>query len=100
MAITLTSKQRAFLMAQASKEKAVLQIGKDGLTPEVTEAVNEALAARELVKIGLQKSCLEDPRAVAQALSERTRSALVQTIGRKIVLYKRAHEPSKRMELP
>ena len=44
MAITLTSKQRAFLMAQASKEKAVLQIGKDGLTPEVTEAVNKELS--------------------------------------------------------
>ena len=100
MAAVLTSKQRAFLMAQASKEKAVIQIGKDGLTPEVTGAVEEALAARELVKIGVQKSCLEEPRDLAQALSERTRSALVQTIGRKIVLYKRAHEPSKRMELP
>ena len=56
----LTSKQRAFLMSIASKEKTVIQIGKDALSPSVTDAVDEALAAREIVKVGVQKTCPGD----------------------------------------
>ncbi len=100
MGYQLTSKERAFLSSLASKEHAVLHIGKDGVSPETTNAVNEALNARELVKINLQKNCVLDIREVAQTLAERTRSTVVTTIGRKIVLYKRSHDPEKRIKLP
>ena len=100
MGAKLSSKQRAFLLSAANSQKAVVQIGKDGLTPEVTASVDEALAARELIKINVQKSCLEDPRETAEVLSQRTHSAVVRTIGRKIILYRRAHDAKDRMELP
>lgn len=97
----MTSKQRAFLKGLAMKMEPVLHVGKSSLTPEVTEAVDEALAARELIKIGVLKNCDADPREIADALAGRTRSQVVQVIGKKIVLYREAKEPTKRkIELP
>ncbi len=96
----LTSKQRAYLTSLANSEKALIQIGREGVTPEVSEAVSEALKARELVKINVQKTCPADVREAAQMCAERTRSALVQTIGRKFVLYKENLELPNGIDLP
>ena len=84
----LTSKQRAYLRSLAQTEDAIFSIGKDGLTPEVTAAVEEAFANRELIKVSVNKNCFEDVRALLQTLSERTHAVPVQTIGRKMVLYR------------
>jgi RNA-binding protein len=92
----MTSKQRAFLKSIAMKEDAVFQIGKSSLTPEVTSAVSEALEKRELIKISVLKNCTEDIDMIAEALAGRTRSTVVQVIGRRIVLYKQAKDPEKR----
>ena len=40
----MTSKQRAYLKSLAMKMDAIIQLGKGGLTPENTKAVDEALA--------------------------------------------------------
>ena len=93
--MTLTSKQRAYLKSLAQKTEAIFQIGKNGLTPEVTEAVSLALEARELVKISVLQNCLEDPKEMSQILAERTKSVVVQVIGKKIVLYKPAKQNPK-----
>ena len=50
----------------------IFQIGKSSLTPEVTEAVAEALEARELIKISVLKNCIDDPRSIAEVMAERT----------------------------
>lgn len=91
----LTSKQRSYLKSLAQKIDAIFQIGKNGLTPEVTEAVAQALDARELVKISVLQNCLEDPKEMATILAERTHSVVVQVIGKKIVLYKPAKKNPK-----
>jgi len=74
----------------------ILQIGKSSLTPELTAAVDEALEARELIKISVLKNCFDDSRQLAQTLAERTRSEVVQVIGKKIVLYRQAKDEKKR----
>lgn len=84
----MTSKQRAYLKSLAMNEDTIINIGKSSLTPEICMAVEEALDKRELVKIGVLKNCIDDPKAIAQAMAERTRSQVVQVIGKKIVLYK------------
>lgn len=84
----MTSKQRAYLKGLASTLDPVFQIGKASLTPEVTEAVAECFNNNELIKIAVLKNCLDDPRAIAEAVAERTHSQVVHVIGRKIVLYK------------
>ncbi len=95
----MTSKQRAYLKGLAMTMDPIFQIGKASLTPEVTEAINEALEARELIKISVLKNCIDDPREIAAVLGERTNSTVVQVIGKKIVLYRESKE-KKKIELP
>ena len=47
----------------------------------------------------MQKACLTEPAQSAQMLAERTRSELVQVIGRKFILYRRSKEKPV-IELP
>lgn len=97
----MTSKQRAYLKGLAMTIDPIFQMGKGSVTPENTKAISEALEKRELIKINVLKNCDDDPRAIAEVLAERTRSEVVQVIGRKIVLYKQAkEEKNRKIELP
>ena len=95
----LTTKQRAYLKGLAMNLDPIYQIGKSSLTPEITKGIDEALKARELVKIAVHNNCLDDPKELGSMVAERTRSELVQVIGKKIVLYRESKE-KKRIELP
>ncbi|HOO27903.1 MAG TPA: YhbY family RNA-binding protein, partial [Lachnospiraceae bacterium] len=68
----MTSKQRAYLKGLASTMEIVVHIGKASLTPEIVSSVNEALEARELIKVGVLKNCADDPKDIAQIIAERT----------------------------
>lgn len=96
----MTSKQRAYLKSLAMKMDPIIQIGKSSLTPELTKAVEEALTARELIKISVLQNCSDDPRSLADMLAERTHSQVVQVIGKKIVLYREGKEDKKKILLP
>ena len=91
----MTSKQRSYLKGLASVMEPVAQIGKSGISPEVTRSVDEALEARELIKISVLKNCFDEPKELGNILAERTRSELVHVIGRKIVLYRASKENPK-----
>lgn len=91
----MTTKQRAYLKSLAMTMDPIFQIGKASLTPEIIDAVREAIDKRELIKISVLKNCFDDPKELAQILAERTRSEVVQVIGKKIVLFKQAKEDSK-----
>ena len=95
----MTSKQRAYLKSLAMKITPILQIGKSSVTPELISAVDEALEARELIKMHILKNCFDDPKEIAQVIAERTRSEVVQVIGKKIVLYRESKD-NKKIELP
>ena len=77
----------------------ILQIGKFSVTPELISAVDEALEARELIKMHILKNCFDDPKEIAQVIAERTRSEVVQVIGKKVVLYRESKD-NKKIELP
>lgn len=95
----MTSKQRAYLKGLAMNINPVFQIGKSSVTPEFTAAVDEALESRELIKIHVLKNCFDDPREIADLIAERTRSQVVQVIGKKIVLYRESKD-KKKIQLP
>lgn len=97
--IEMSSKQRAYLRKLAHPLDSILQVGKNGVTPEMVESVSEALEKRELVKVNVLKNCFEDPKDLGILLSERTRSTLVQVMGRRITLYKESKD-HKTIELP
>lgn len=84
----MTSKQRAYLKSLASTLNPIFQVGKSSLTPEFTQAIDEAFNTKELIKIAVLKNCMDDPNEIAQAVAERTHSQVVQVIGKKIILYK------------
>ena len=95
----MNSKQRAYLKGLASTLDPIFQVGKSSLTPEITEGIREAIDKRELIKISVLKNCMDDPREIAALVAERTRSEVVQVIGKKIVLYKESKD-NKKIELP
>ena len=95
----MTTKQRAYLKGLAMNIDPILHIGKSSLTPEMVNAVAEALEARELIKLNVLKNCMDDIKELSIVLAERTRSEVVQTIGRRIVLYKESKE-HKKIQLP
>ncbi len=95
----LTSKQRAYLSGCANTMDAVFQVGKASLTPELVMALDEALEKRELIKISVLKNCADDPREIAQMIAERTHSAVVKVIGKKMILFRQAKKNS-RYDLP
>ena len=96
----MTSKQRAYLKGLAMNLEPIFQVGKSSVTPELTQDVEEALEARELIKISVLQNCLDDPRQMAEVLAERTHADVVQVIGKKIVLYKEGKDNKKKIVLP
>lgn len=96
----MTSKQRAYLKSLAMTQTPIFQIGKASLTPENTKAIADALEARELIKISVLQNCMDDPGELAQMVAERTKSQVVQVIGKKIVLYKEGKDNNKKIMLP
>lgn len=96
----MTSKQRAYLKSLANNMEPIFQVGKSSLTPELTQGIAEALAARELIKVSVLKNCFDDPKEIASIIAERTRSEVVQVIGKKIILYKEGKDNKKKINLP
>ena len=85
----LTSKQRAKLKSIAATTETILQVGKGGVGDQLVKQVDDALTARELVKLHALETAPEEPGTLAQALAVATRSEVVQVIGRRMVLYRR-----------
>jgi RNA-binding protein len=94
----LTTKQKAHLRSLANPLKALVLIGKDGLTFNVTESTKTALDAHELVKISVLKSCPTDIRELMLDLVTATKAEVVTQIGRTLVLYRPSEK--KRIALP
>lgn len=95
----MTTKQRAYLKSLAMTMDPIFQIGKNSMTPELTKVIDEALAARELIKVSVLKNCMDNPHMLADMVAERTHSQVVQVIGKKIVLYREGKDKNKKIEL-
>ncbi|MBY6035406.1 ribosome assembly RNA-binding protein YhbY [Fictibacillus nanhaiensis] len=95
----LTGKQKRFLRSKAHHIQPIFQVGKGGVNSNLVKQVDEALEARELIKVSVLQNCDEDKDTVAEVLSKGTKAELVQVIGSTIVLYKESIN-QKRIELP
>ncbi|WP_437627641.1 ribosome assembly RNA-binding protein YhbY [Sorangium sp. So ce1151] len=95
----LTGKQRRHLRALGHHLDPVVQLGKAGLTDGVVAAVEAAVERHELVKVRLGTECPDELGDVADALSERLRAEVAQTLGRTILLYRR-HPKEPKIKLP
>ena len=97
--IDMTSKQRAFLRSLANPLTAIFQIGKNGLNDNLIKQVDDALEARELIKLSVLETAPQNNRILAESLAFSTNSFLVQVVGNKITLY-RTKKKNPKIQLP
>ncbi len=91
----MTSKDRAFLRSLATNIDPIFQIGKSGLSDNLIKQVDDALEARELIKITVLETSPEDAKSLSIELANETNSTVVQVMGRKITLYRMNKKESK-----
>src|SRR5262245_20880661 len=84
----LGGKQRRFLRSLGHHLDPVVQIGKYGVTEEVTAAVEEALARHELIKVRCGSECPLDRDEVGSSLATALTAEVVQKLGRTLLLYR------------
>lgn len=91
----LTPKERAKLRGLANPIETILQVGKGGIGAPLIKQVDDALTARELIKLRVLPTCELTPRQAADELAGQTRSEVVQVIGTRLILYR--NNPKKNL---
>ncbi len=95
----ITGKQRSYLRSLANSIEPIFQVGKGGINENMVKQFNEALEARELIKVSVLKNSADDTRDICNEAADLTGSEVVQIIGNKFVLYKESKE-NKVLVLP
>ena len=88
----LNSKQRAQLRAMANTYETIMQIGKSGVSEKSIKQIDDALNARELIKLRRLETAPETTRETAEFVAETVGADVVQVIGSKFVLYRPSKE--------
>lgn len=95
----MTGKERAAFRAKANSLEPLFQVGKGGMSDALVKQTDDALKARELIKLKvLLDSSPVTPREVADELAEKTQSDVIQVIGGVIVLYRENPEIAKKLK--
>lgn len=94
----LNSRQRAQLRGMANGYETIVQIGKGGINEKLLKQVDDALEARELIKLRVLETAPDTARATADEVSEKVGADVVQVIGSKFILY-RESKNSKTIKL-
>lgn len=84
----LNSRQRAQLRGMANGFEAIFQIGKGGIGEQLKKQVDEALEARELIKLSVLESAPETAREAADTIAAAVEADVVQVIGNRFILYR------------
>jgi RNA-binding protein len=85
----LTSKKRAELRTAAQTEKAIIHIGKNGVTAETEIEAQNAFNNREIVKGRVLETSPVSAGEAAIALSIASASEVIQVVGNVFTLYKK-----------
>ena len=84
----LNSRQRAQLRGLANTMETILQIGKSGISEQTIKQIDDALEARELIKLRTLETSPFTPREAADSIAEKLGADVVQVIGSRFVLYR------------
>lgn len=95
----MTSKERAYLRGLANTIDAIFQVGKGGISDVLLEQLNNAIEARELIKISVLETAPGSAKELAEEIAKGTNSVVVQTVGNKITLFRQKKKNSK-IEFP
>ena len=91
----LTSKQRAQLRGLANGIDTIFQVGKGGVGEMLIAQVNDALEARELIKLRTLETSPVGPREAAEEIAAATGAEVVAANGTRFILYRPKKKDSK-----
>ena len=91
----MTSKERAALRAQANSLEPLFQVGKGGITENMTEQIGNALEARELIKLRVLDNSEYGAREAAEIIAEKVGADVVSVVGSRFVLYRESEKHKK-----
>lgn len=95
----ITSKQRSYLRSLANTIVPIFQVGKGGINEAFLKQIEDALEARELIKISVLNNSEFTAREASDIICKEIQCEGVQCIGNKFVLYRKSEKKSK-IELP
>ncbi|MCR2044992.1 ribosome assembly RNA-binding protein YhbY [Anaerosalibacter massiliensis] len=95
----LTGKQRSYLKGIANAIEPIFQIGKNGINENFIKQIDEALEAREIIKVNVLNNSFLETKSAANKVAELTDAEFVQSIGNKFVIYRESEE-NKKIVLP
>ena len=84
----LNSRQRAQLRGMANRMETIFQVGKSGIGDEIKKQVDDALEARELIKMRVLETSPVTSREAADQIAEMVGADVVQVIGSRFILYR------------
>ena len=76
------------MRAQANQIKAIVMIGREGVSFNVKRFIDEAFNNKSLIKVKVLNTCEEDRKQIAERLSKLKDTELIQILGRTILLYR------------
>lgn len=88
----MTGKQRAYLRSMCNEMDPILLIGKGGIEANVIKQLDDALEARELIKVKVLETAGMSAREAADICAEELGAEVVQVIGLKFCMYRRSQE--------
>ena len=87
----MTTRQRAKLRSMGTILEPIVHIGKEGINDNLCKQAWDALEARELIKVTVQKNAPLDAREACAELCQRVHAEPVQVIGNRFVIYRESH---------
>lgn len=96
----MRGKERAELRAEAHHLRATVHVGHHGVTDTLLQSLNEALEARELVKVQVERNAPQPVKEIAGELASQVGAEVVQVIGRKTTLYRHNPELHRKPDAP
>ena len=91
----ITSKQRSYLRGLANTIPAIFQLGKDGINENFIKQIDDALEARELIKVKVLENSGLEAREVSDTICKQLGAEGVQAIGSKFVIYRKSKNKPK-----
>lgn len=88
----ITGKQRAYLKQLAHDEKPIINIGKNSISDELINAIDEAIEKRELIKIKILNNNLDDANYIIETILEKLNAEFVSHIGNIFTIYRQSKE--------
>ena len=91
----MTGKQRASLRKIAATLQPIFQIGKQGVTENLMKQLDDALEAREIIKITILETAGENTKELCNEIAKELEAEPVQAIGNKFTIYRRSKNNPK-----